>query len=221
METISHSPSLLSKIRLEATIRSPSQVSPASFDNILPFSGTKRRRTNDSITPSEQYRTVQLPPISQELQHHFPVRASPSNSSCHTSSYYNSYASPTEANETRRIEAEYAKLADTEAAKIPDEPLLSFSSWKKNFRWPNQYTTQQCVCLFRYYVDVLGPWVSADTINGPQRADNSSLMLEILLSNLPQSFHKEHENAHRCSTPSSPQQPSTFAMSLSESHPAE
>jgi len=164
VETISHSPRLLSKARPEATIRSPAQVSPAPFDNILSISGTKRKRTHDSATPSEQYRSIRLPPISQELQNHFPIRASPSNSSCYISSYHNSHASPTEAKETRRIEAEYAKLADSEAAKIPDEPLLSFSSWKKNFRWPNQYTTQQCVCLFRYYVDVLGPWVSANNI---------------------------------------------------------
>lgn len=159
-ETTNHSPRQLSTRKSEATARSPDQVSPASFDNILSFSGTKRRRTNDSATPSEQHQPIQLPSITRELQNHFPIRDSPSNSSYHPSSYYN-YASPTEANETRRIEAEYARLADSEAAKIPDEPLLSFSSWKKNFRWPNQYTTQQCMCLFRYYIDVLGPWVSS------------------------------------------------------------
>lgn len=166
LETTSHSPRQQSIGRFETATKSPTYVSPASFDNILSFSGAKRRRTNDSTTPSEHYRPIQLPPISQELQNHLPVRNSPSNSSYHSSTYYN-YASPTEANETRRIEAEYARLADSEAAKIPDEPLLSFASWKKNFRWPNQYTTQQCVCLFKYYIDVLGPWVSiyASSIN--------------------------------------------------------
>lgn len=160
LETTSHSPTQQSTARFETTRKSPTQVSPVSFENILSISGTKRRRrTNDSATSSERFRHIQLPPISQELQNNLSLRDSPSNLSYHSSSYYNNYVSPTEANETRRIEAEYAKLADSEAAKIPDEPLLSFSSWKKNFRWPNQYTTQQCVCLFRYYVDVLGPWV--------------------------------------------------------------
>jgi len=167
-ESTSRSPSHQGTAQSDAAIRSPTEVSPATFENILYISGTKRRRTtNDSGTTSERNQLIQLPSISQELQSHLPVRDSASNSSYHTA-YYSNYASPTEANETRRIEAEYAKLADSEAAKIPDEPLLSFSSWKKNFRWPNQYTTQQCVCLFKYYVDVLGPWVRSHPLNAAE-----------------------------------------------------
>lgn len=145
--------------------RSPTVTSHDSFDGILPYPGNKRRRTDESLASTEVLRPVQLPPIPYPKP---PMRDSPSSASLTQSTYYgSSYASPNELNETRRIEAEYARLADTEAAKIPDEPLLSFSNWKKNFAWPNQYTTQQCICLFKYYIDVLGPWVSSKSHHHP------------------------------------------------------
>lgn len=155
-ETTNRSPSQQSTSRADTALRSPASLSPVSFDNILTISGTKRRRTNDSVTSSDPYRHVQLPPISQEI--HKQYVESPSGSSFQ-GGYANSYGSPTEANETTRIEQEYARISDNLAAQIPDEPFLSVSSWKKYFRWPNQYTTQQCRCLFRYYIEVLGPWV--------------------------------------------------------------
>ncbi len=57
------------------------------------------------------------------------------------------------------VEAEYRRLADSAAAAIPVESLLSPAVWKEEFYWPNQYTTTQCACLMRYYIENLAPWV--------------------------------------------------------------
>lgn len=57
------------------------------------------------------------------------------------------------------VEAEYRRLADTDAAAIPPESLLSPAIWKEGFYWPNQFTTTQCACLMRYYIQNLAPWV--------------------------------------------------------------
>lgn len=59
-----------------------------------------------------------------------------------------------------RVEAEYMRLADTKAAIIPPDELLEPAIWKEKFYWPNKYTTTQCACLLRYFIEVLGPWVS-------------------------------------------------------------
>ena len=156
-EAVSLSPVQYSAIRSDTLLRSPTEFSSISLDNSSSTPGTKRRRTNDSSTPSD-YHNVQLPPITQGLQGYTNVR----DPVVHPSfpPYPNNYGSPTELNETRRIEQEYARIADHQAAQIPDEPFLSVASWKQHFRWPNQYTTQQCRVLFKYYTDVLGPWVS-------------------------------------------------------------
>ena len=61
---------------------------------------------------------------------------------------------------TKRVEAEYIRLVDTKAATIPPDELLEPAIWKEKFYWPNKYTTTQCACLLRYFIEVLGPWVS-------------------------------------------------------------
>lgn len=165
-ETASHSPEHSGPARFELSPRSLNHTSPASIDNILSFptSGAKRRRTNDSFNTSDTNYHVQLPSISQDLLTPYPTFNSPTNSNYNNPYYVNNFASPTEVNETRRIEAEYARIADEKAGAIPAEPLLSASSWKKSFRWPNQFTTQQCMCLLKYYIETLGPWVSFGTV---------------------------------------------------------
>ena len=57
------------------------------------------------------------------------------------------------------VEAEYRRLADDAAGAIPPESLLSPAIWKDEFYWPNQFTTTQCACLMRYYIENLAPWV--------------------------------------------------------------
>lgn len=160
-EAASLSPVQQSTIRLETTLRSPNDLSPISVDNSLSSSGTKRRRTND-LSPPPDYHNFPFQAPAQALPGYTSVR-DPVILPPYTPNP-NSYGSPTELNETRRIEQEYARIADHQAAQIPDEPFLSVASWKKNFRWPNQYTTQQCRVLFKYYIDVLGPWVSENVV---------------------------------------------------------
>ena len=63
------------------------------------------------------------------------------------------------------VEAEYRRLADSAAAAIPDENLLTPAIWKDRFYWPNQYTTTQCACLMRYFIDKLAPWVRTSDPN--------------------------------------------------------
>lgn len=57
------------------------------------------------------------------------------------------------------VEAEYRRLADSAAATIPEDKLLTPAIWKQQFCWPNQYTTTQCACLMRYFIEKLAPWV--------------------------------------------------------------
>lgn len=64
-------------------------------------------------------------------------------------------------NSPKIVEAEYRRLADSAAAAIPDEVLLTPEIWKDRFYWPNKYTTNQCACLMRYFIEKLAPWVSA------------------------------------------------------------
>jgi hypothetical protein len=64
-------------------------------------------------------------------------------------------------NSTQAVEAEYRRLADSAAASIPSvsSGLLLPEVWKQKFFWPNAYTTNQCTCLMRFYVEKLAPWV--------------------------------------------------------------
>lgn len=174
-DAASHSPDLHGSGRLELSPSTLNHTSPASIDHILSFptSSTKRRRTtSDSYVPDASYH-MQLPPIPQDLLATYPTLHSPTNSNYNNPYYLNNYASPTEVNETKRIEAEYARIADKDAGAIPAEPLLSASSWKKSFRWPNQFTTQQCMCLMKYYIEVLGPWVGLQTPTRMSTSTNS------------------------------------------------
>ena len=65
------------------------------------------------------------------------------------------------------VEAEYRRLADTEAAWIPEgeeAELLTPAIWKEHFIWPNPRTTTQCTCLMHYFIEKLAPWVSPSSI---------------------------------------------------------
>lgn len=66
---------------------------------------------------------------------------------------------PDQSHVPKVVEAEYRRLADSAAAAIPPASLLSPAIWKEEFYWPNQFTTTQCACLMRYYIENLAPWV--------------------------------------------------------------
>lgn len=57
------------------------------------------------------------------------------------------------------VSAEMRRLEDDNAAAIPEDHFLSPAEWRKHFRWPNSFTTNQCTSLMRYFIEELGPWV--------------------------------------------------------------
>ena len=74
--------------------------------------------------------------------------------------YCNGVAVPNEHDDVPTlVEAEYKRLADTQAAAIPRDDLLTPEAWKRKFYWPNRHTTTQCACLMRYFIEQLAPWV--------------------------------------------------------------
>lgn len=143
-------------------------LSPTTSNNetalVRPLIATKRRRTTDSTATRQNSGAESW----QQQTAYDPVRGD-------TSHIYRIYTlakpySPVGVNgviamgEPRHIpkvvEAEYGRLADSAAATIPDESLLSPAAWKEDFYWPNKNTTTQCACLMRYYIDHLAAWVS-------------------------------------------------------------
>ncbi|OBT87766.1 hypothetical protein VE02_03109 [Pseudogymnoascus sp. 03VT05] len=63
--------------------------------------------------------------------------------------------------------AKSQRLADSAAAAVPSASsgLLKPEIWKKTFFWPNDWTTTQCACLMRHFVDFIAPWASSSSIN--------------------------------------------------------
>lgn len=53
-------------------------------------------------------------------------------------------------------------LRDSAAAALRSAASspLSPSVWKERFFWPNAYTTTQCLCLMRFFIREIAPWVS-------------------------------------------------------------
>lgn len=150
--SVGTSPAVHSAPATEAAFLSPQP----NHETVLVHSPIKRRRTTDSST--QPYR----PPWSQGV--YDPIR-----------SQYRIYDTPkpfgpvhaegspympAQRHVPKVVEAEYRRLADADAAAIPPESLLSPAIWKEEFYWPNQYTTTQCACLMRYYIQHLAPWVS-------------------------------------------------------------
>ncbi|KAK6387103.1 hypothetical protein LTS17_000369 [Exophiala oligosperma] len=86
------------------------------------------------------------------------------------------------------VEAEYRRLADSAAAIIPDDSLLSPAVWKEDFYWPNIYTTTQCACLMRYYIDQLAGWFDVGdpgqhfALTVPQRARRCPPLLNAIFT---------------------------------------
>ncbi|RMD42973.1 hypothetical protein DV735_g2162, partial [Chaetothyriales sp. CBS 134920] len=91
-------------------------------------------------------------------------------------------------NVPRRVEAEYRRLADTQAATIPPEELLTPEVWKSEFYWPNDFTTTQCACLMRYFIQQLAPWFDVGdpertfALTVPQRARRCPPLLNAIFT---------------------------------------
>ncbi|EXJ66337.1 uncharacterized protein A1O5_10489 [Cladophialophora psammophila CBS 110553] len=180
---------------LSPTVRSapssdlPPFLSPfnTNHEPILPHAPIKRRRTADAIPPEYQARPNRSPntaydPIrSQYRIYDFPKVFSS------TSPDGFPYM-PEKHHVPKVVEAEYRRLADSAAAKIPEDPLLSPAIWKEDFYWPNKYTTTQCACLMRYYIENLAPWFDVGdparhfTLAVPQRARRCPPLLNAIFT---------------------------------------
>ncbi|OQV05965.1 Fungal Zn2-Cys6 binuclear cluster domain-containing protein [Cladophialophora immunda] len=180
---------------LSPTVRSapstdlPPFLSPfnANNESVLVHSPIKRRRTADAISPEYQTHPNRLPnaaydPIrSQYRIYDFPKVFSS------TSADGFPYM-PEQHQVPKVVEAEYRRLADSAAATIPEDPLLSPAIWKEEFYWPNQYTTTQCACLMRYYIENLAPWFDVGdparhfTLAVPQRARRNPPLLNAIFT---------------------------------------
>jgi hypothetical protein len=74
--------------------------------------------------------------------------------------------------------SQLSRLPDTAAAAVPslESGMLSPRVWKEQFFWPNAYTTTQCLCLMRHFIEDMATWFDvADpsrhfTLVVPQRA---------------------------------------------------
>jgi hypothetical protein len=168
---------------LSPTIRSappseaPAFLSPSQTtqDAILVHSPIKRRRTADDttegyLTNSERFPHSAYDPIrSQYRIYDFPKVFSSVSPDGFT-------YMPEQKPVAKVVEAEYRRLADSAAAAIPPESLLSPTIWKEEFYWPNQFTTTQCACLMRYYIENLAPWVGKQLLNRVIEADLGSSM---------------------------------------------
>jgi hypothetical protein len=78
-----------------------------------------------------------------------------------TATYDTQERSPSET-PTNPLRSENGRLPDSAAAALPSAAsgLLSPEIWKEQFFWPNAYTTTQCVCLMRHFIQSIAPWVS-------------------------------------------------------------
>ncbi|KAH0837510.1 putative arca-like protein [Fonsecaea pedrosoi] len=197
-ETASRPPKRLESsidTELSPTVRSAVSTDLPAFlvpfnphhESVLVHSPIKRRRTADTIPPD--YLTH---PNRSTYTAYDPIR-----------SQYRIYDSPKVYGPTspdgfaympeqhqvpKVVEAEYQRLADSAAATIPDDSLLSPAIWKEEFFWPNQYTTTQCACLMRYYIEHLAPWFDVGdparhfTLAVPQRARRCPPLLNAIFT---------------------------------------
>ena len=151
----------------------PPFLSPptSNHETVLVHSPIKRRRTADEATPNyhsnEEHHGL-YDPIRSQYRIYDKV-FSP------VSSEGNTYM-PDQHHVPRVVEAEYRRMADSDAAYNPDS-LLSPKVWKEEFYWPNRWTTIQCACLMRYYIEHLAPWVGRLKVFDQLKANSRSLTL--------------------------------------------
>lgn len=138
----------------------PPLLSPPTthHESVLVHSPLKRRKTADSAAPQYPSSTDPWPHAPYNpIRFKYLVYDTPKVFSSVSPDGF-AYM-PEQQYVTKVVEAEYRRLADSAAATIPSEELLSPAIWKKEFHWPNEFTTTQCACLMRYFIENLAPWV--------------------------------------------------------------
>ena len=99
----------------------------------------------------------------QGAEHHRPSSGSDLNNETTTCRLYEQASWATGfATPPHSLRSENCRLPDTAAAALPSPTsgLLSPRIWKTQFFWPNAYTTNQCICLMRHYIQSIAPSVS-------------------------------------------------------------
>lgn len=150
-------------------------VSPtltAATTNLV-SSPSKRRRTNEGSSPSYSLHREPSSSLTYDPVRSFVVYESPKTSSPYVDNGFMYAAQITSA--PKVVEAEYRRLADSEAAMVPADELLSPTIWKEQFIWPNSWTTNQCSCLMRYFIEHLAAWVSMLYQSGSLLANHSAV----------------------------------------------
>jgi len=186
-------------------------TSTATNENVSGRPQAKRRRTTDSTTPTFPS-TSEARPASVYDPIRFSYRVYDSGGAFHPADFHGLPDVTEQHHVPKVVEAEYRRLADSAAATIPPEVLLSPAIWKEQFYWPNKFTTTQCACLMRYYIEHLAPWVGHHLLTGDESraAKNSSLTSAIRQDISPWSSRSERDGVHRSSMPSSPPLPGTW-----------
>lgn len=130
---------------------------PGTTNNLVPLHNHKRRRTNEGYSPNYSLHRDSVSSSAYDPVKSFVVYESPTTSTSYVDNGFVYSAQITSA--PKIVEAEYRRLADSEAAWVPSDNLLSPAIWKEQFVWPNIYTTNQCACLMRYFIEHLAAWV--------------------------------------------------------------
>ncbi|RMZ81900.1 hypothetical protein DV738_g1957, partial [Chaetothyriales sp. CBS 135597] len=180
-----------------STVHSPANRAQPSLagtkhagDSTADHSSTPRKRSfRSNSPPTASPRTVDAGPCSGVYD---PVRSFyvlPQQPKAPAYVDFNDVTLLDESNDVpRRVEAEYRRLADTQAAKIPPEELLTPEVWKSEFYWPNDFTTTQCACLMRYFIEQLAPWFDVGdpertfALTVPQRARRCPPLLNAIFT---------------------------------------
>ena len=139
-------------------VRSPSSTIPS----LQPLWLTSGQRHDHVVSPSfsslagdEQDIEYQLPisPMSSNERGTQPVLA--------VKSHCDSDFQPRYATQPVSSGSNNSCILDSGASAVQSPSQLSPSIWKKQFFWPDESTTTQSICLVRYFVRELAPWVSA------------------------------------------------------------
>lgn len=147
-----------------SSISGRTTISPAGTDGFrTPLSPRKRHYPDDAVTPTFQIQLTRkrLPPTPEppDMRNTYRKYWPNVNYGYPTGTQSEAIMESGE-NIKQVVRAEMRRLEDENAAAIPDENFLSPAEWRPFFHWPNEFTTNQCTSLMRYFIEELGPWVS-------------------------------------------------------------
>lgn len=149
-----------------ASVSGRTTISPSgTYGFRTPLSPLKRSLPDDAVLSPTQLHQARRrsPPASEpgDMRNTYSVYERPTVSHGYPFRDGEGNMEQPSAERQRRVKATMQRLEDGNAAAIPRSNLLRPSEWRNGFVWPNEYTTNMCTTLLRYFIDELGPWVSA------------------------------------------------------------